>query len=226
MSTSSFNFDAFLQESRQTLFNPADYFAGMKTGGGLADPIIKSVIYGAVAGFFVFLWSVLHVNGVTGGILGGAVGIMAFIMSIVGAIFALFIGAVIILILSAIAGGNTDFEANARVSASVMVLMPLGSFLSFFSGISLVLGAIVSLLINLYGAYLIYQALTKTLKARENTSRIISFVLAAIAVVIMITAISTRRIAKKYMKDFESRNEQMLDEMNNTMGEATKEIPG
>ena len=132
MSNQAFNFKAFFEESKQTLLNPAGYFASMKTTGGLAEPLIKSALYGVVAGVFTFLWSILQFTVTTGGLFGGAIGIMAFFWSVIGAVLAMIIGAVIILILSAIAGGNTDFEANARVSAAIMVLLPVMSLWDSF----------------------------------------------------------------------------------------------
>ena len=48
----------------------------------------------------------------------GAIGIMAFIWSVIGAVIGLFIGAVILLVISSICKGSTDFEANMRVTAA------------------------------------------------------------------------------------------------------------
>ncbi len=224
MSNASFDFKAFVEESKQTLLNPSTYFATMKTDGGFSEPLIKSVIYGAVAGVFAFFWSILHIGAMTGGLFGGSIGIAAFIWSVIGALIALVIGAIILLILSSIAGGNTDFEANARVSAALMVLMPVSAFFGFFSGINHVLGALVSLIINLYGILMIYYALSRTLKGKESTSRILTGILAVLAVVFMITALNTRRMAKRYMKDFESRNEQMVPPLDREAQMADREL--
>jgi hypothetical protein len=213
MNTSSFNFNVFLEESKQTLLKPATYFTSMKTGGGFADPVIKSIIYGALAGFFVFLWSVVHVTGMSGSYLAGTAGIMGFIMTIVGVLLGLLVGGVIMLILSTLTGGNSDYETNVRVTASVMILIPVSSFLSFFTGISHFLGVIVSLFVNLYGVYLIYLALTRTLKGKDSNARIISMVLAVLAVIIMISALSKRRIGKRYIRDFDSSFEQPAGDM-------------
>ncbi len=65
---------------------------------------------------------------------------MALVWTIVGALIGLFIGAVIMLIISAICKGSTDFEANLRVVAAVMVLMPINALLGFTMGINSVFG--------------------------------------------------------------------------------------
>ena len=51
----------------------------MKTTGGMTEPLIKAVIYGAIAGVISFIWSLLKIGAVTGGMFGGAIGIMVFI---------------------------------------------------------------------------------------------------------------------------------------------------
>src|SRR5664280_1978619 len=119
MSDGTFDLNLFIKESVDVLVNPKSYFSTMKTSGGMSEPLIKAVIYGAVAGAIAFIWSLLKIGAMTG--FGGAIGIMVFIWSIIGAIIGLFIGAVILLVISSICKGSTDFEANIRVTASVTV---------------------------------------------------------------------------------------------------------
>lgn len=200
----SFDFNALINESKETLMNPKGYFAGMKTTGGLAEPLIKAVIYGAVAGVFAFIWSLLNLNTVSGGMLGGAVGVMAFVYYIVAAVIGLFIGAVIILVISAICKGSTDFETNVRVSAALMVVMPISALLGFAGGISIYLGVFISLLVNLFMLWLLYNALIETLKAKADTVKIVSYVLIALFVLMMISSIVTYRKANQFMEGFKN----------------------
>ena len=60
MSNENFDFNAFIQESKEVLVNPKSYFSTMKTSGGMTEPLIKAVIYGAIAGAIAFLWSLLR----------------------------------------------------------------------------------------------------------------------------------------------------------------------
>ena len=142
MSNGTFDFNVFLNESKETLLNPKSYFTTMKTDGGMVEPLIKAVIYGGVAGLIYMIWGFLKIGASGFGMLGGAVGIMALISMLIGAVVGLFIGAVIMLVISAICKGNTDYEANLRVTASVMVIMPVSALLSFTMGINLTLGII------------------------------------------------------------------------------------
>jgi hypothetical protein len=197
--TSTFDFNAFIKESKETLVNPKAYFSTMKTSGGWAEPLIKAVIYGAVAGLIAFLWSVLGIGGIKAGMFGGAIGAMALVWSIVGAVIGLFVGAVILLIISSICKGNSDFEANARVVAASMVIMPLSALLGFTAGINSWFGMIVSLCISLYALYLLYHGLVEALKAKPETAKIVMYVLAALMVLFMLLGMKTRNKMEKYM---------------------------
>ena len=185
MSDERFNIYKLYENSKKTLLHPKEYFASMKTQGGLGEPVIKALMYGVIAGIFVLLWSLLNLTGVSTGFLGG-VGIAGFFGAIISAVIGVFIGGLIILIISAICKGNTDFEPNMRVAAATMVLFPINAFLGFFSGISYFLGAIISLAVSLYGVYLVYIAITVTLQGEAKTARTVSYVLGAILILFQI----------------------------------------
>lgn len=185
MSENAFNFNEFIKESKDSLVNPKAYFASMKTEGGLGEPIIKALLYGIVAGIIGLIWSLLHVSAAVGGMFGSAVGITVLLFAIIFSVIGVFIGAVIVLIISAIAGGKTDFEPCMRVSAALMVLMPISAFFGFAHSIHYFLGSLISLAINLYGLWMLYHALVQPLQAKEGTSRIILYVLAGLLVLFM-----------------------------------------
>lgn len=202
MNDGTFDFNAFFKESKDILVNPKSYFSTMKTTGGITEPLIKAVVYGAVAGAIAFLWSLLKIGSVTGGMFGGAIGIMVFIWSIVGAIIGLFIGAVIILVISSICKGNTDFEANVRVTAAIMVVMPISAFLGFTGHINLYLGLITTLAINIFSLWLLYNALVETLKAKPETAKIVTYILIAIMVLFLLAGLGAKRKANQFMNEF------------------------
>jgi hypothetical protein len=145
--STSFDFNAFIKESKETLLNPKAYFSTMKTSGGMAEPVIKALIYGVLAGIIAFLWGIIGLGGRIG-VFGAGIGVMVLVWVILGAIIGLFIGAVIVLIISSICKGNTDFEANLRVVASLMVIMPISALLGFTMGINSIFGAIVTMCVN------------------------------------------------------------------------------
>ena len=213
MNDGTFDLNVFIKESKDVLLSPKAYFSTMKLSGGMTEPLIKAVIYGAIAGAFAFLWSLLKIGSMSGGMLGGAVGIMAFFAYIFFAIVGLFIGAVILLVISSICKGSTDFESNLRVSAAVMVVMPVSAFFGFAGHFNIYLGVIISTLINLFALWLIYNALVEALKAKPETTKIVGYVLAIIFVLIMLGGIFTARKADQFMNQF--KNTDMKEIMKN-----------
>jgi hypothetical protein len=203
MSNESFDFNEFVKDSKDVLVNP-NYFATMKTTGGMTEPLIKAVIYGAIAGLITFIYSLLHIGPMTGGLFGGAIGVMAFIWAVIGAIIGLFIGGVIVLVLSAISKGNTDYEANVRVTAAIMVVMPISAALGFLSGINFYLGAFVGLAVNIFALWLTYKGLVQALKAKPETAKVVMYVLIGVFVLFMLVGLGTRRKAAQFMENFNS----------------------
>jgi hypothetical protein len=210
MSNGTFDFNLFLQESKETLLNPKSYFSTMKTAGGIAEPLIKAVIYGTLTGIIYLLWGVLKIGAVGGGLVGGAVGIMAFIWAILAAVIGLFIGAVILLIISSICKGNSDFEANLRVTAAVMVVMPISAFLGFTMGINFYLGTVVSIAVYAYLLWLLYHGLVEALKCDANTSRITCYVLLAIMVLFMLIGMSARNKAARFLDNYNRETKDLM----------------
>lgn len=206
MENSGFNFNAFIADSRKALLKPEDYFSSMSTEGGFGPPIIKALIYGLVAGILSMIWGFLSlsaVGGAMGGAFGGAVGFLALIWSIIGALIGLFIGAVIILILVAIASGKTDFEPILHVTAALMVIMPVSALLNVFSAITPILGSLLSLAVNLYALWMLFHAMTKTLGAKVDTSKILMFVLGGLLILFFFIGMATRKAAQTFMRDFD-----------------------
>ena len=207
MSDGTFDFNQFLKESKETLLNPKSYFSSMKISGGITEPLIKAVIYGTVTGIIYLVWGLLKVGAVGGGLLGGAVGFTAFITAIIGAIIGLFIGAVILLVISSICKGNTDFEANLRVTASLMVYMPISALLSIFAGFSIYLGAVISLIVFLYTLWLLYNGLVAALKCKPETTKIVCYVLIALIVLFLLLGLSAK---SRLERTFNQINKEMV----------------
>lgn len=226
MAEAAFDFKKFIDETKATLLTPADYFSVMAKTGGFAEPLIKAVIYGFVAALINLLWVTLSlgaVGGAFGGMLGGGVGVMGLVMSIIGSIIALFIGGAIVLVISAICGGSTEYEANVRVTASIMAISPISALFGFLSGFNLWLGGIASIAVSLYGLWLLYNAIVKALGGKEGPAKVIAIVLAVIPVLMIISgllcmkAVST--IPDQMMKNIPTEDQ---EQMKKALEEATK----
>jgi len=222
MSSEVFDFSKFLNDSKMALLKPKEYFTSMPVSGGLVEPIIKALIYGTVAGIFNLIWGLLHIGGVAGGMfggmLGGTIGVMALIWSIIGALIGLFIGGVILLVFSAICGGNTDYEANVRVAASLMVISPIKALFGFL-GISF-LGSLVGLVISLYAIWMLFHALNGSLKSKPESSKILSIVLAALLVIFFLVGLGTKRVVKRVSNKYDN----VFKEMSKGSSEVGKAI--
>jgi hypothetical protein len=131
---------------------------------------------------------------------------MIFIGKIIASIIGLFIGAVILLVISSICKGSTDFEANVRVTAACMVIMPISAFFGLASHFNVYLGSIISLAISLYGLWLLYNGLVEALKANKETAKIVIYILIALTVLIMIFSIAALGRTSKMMNEFRNIN--------------------
>jgi hypothetical protein len=212
MSEESFDFRTFIDDSKNSLLNPKGYFETMKTTGGMVEPLIKAVLYGTASGILYFIWSLLNFS-TAGGLFGGAIGVMVLVWAIIGSVIGLFIGSVIVLVISAISKGNTDFEACMRVTASLMVLMPVVAFLSIFSGLSGTLHTILRIAVNLYLLWILYLALVGALKANAQTSKVVTIVLVALMVLFLLAGMGVRRSANRYIKNLENNMDKETKEM-------------
>ncbi len=218
MSNQGFNFNKFVEDSKKVLLSPKEYFSNMETSGGLGEPILKALIYGAVAGVFALLWSILNLTGAAG-LFGGAVGFLAFIWSVVGAIIGVFIMAVIILIISSISKGKSEFEPCMHIAAAVMVVMPIGAFFGFLGGVH-ILSSLISLAINLYALYLLYIAVTVVLKGEDKTAKIVSYVLGGLLILFFLIGLGTRSTVNKYSRDIDK----VFEQYQEAAEEAAKEL--
>ena len=146
-----FNFKQFIEDSKAVLLNPKEYFSKMPVSGGFVEPVIKVLIYGTIIGIINYIWFLTGLGIASGASwLGGSIGIMALFGSIIFSVIGLFIGGVIMLVISAILGGNTNYEANVRVVAALMVMSVVQSLFGFLDSVHLYLSAIVNIAISLW----------------------------------------------------------------------------
>jgi hypothetical protein len=202
MSNGTFDFNLFLKESKETLLNPKSYFSTMPVSGGITEPLIKAVLYGAVTGILYLLWGLIGIGSFGGSLIGGAVGFMAFIWAIIASLIGLFVGGVILLIISSISKGNADFEANLRVTAATMVIMPISAFFGFAAGINLYLGLVISILIYAYFIWILYNGLVEALKANAATTKIVCYVLVALLVLFSLLGLSAKNRATRFLNNY------------------------
>lgn len=197
MAEKAFDFQTFVNESRDALLKPAEYFTTMPKDGGLGEPVIKALIYAAVSAVITFILGIIlpaSAFGAMGGVVGGAIGVFGILLYVIYSIIGLFIGGAIVLVLSAICGGNTNFETNLRVAASLMVLAPIQALVGLLSWISLWLGGIAGLAVFIYGFWMLYQALVKALGGKEGAAKVLSIILAIIPTLVILSGLVCARV--------------------------------
>jgi len=204
MSHGKYTIIGVYEESRKTLLRPSAYFSEMETDKGWGEPIYKVFVYGLVSGLFILLWSFLDIIGLTEGVFSGDVGVIGFFSTIIGAVVGTFFGALVILLVSSICDGRTHFESAFLLAAALMVLLPLNAFLGFFDGIAYLVGALLSLGVNLYGVYLLDTGLRLLLQAKKKPARTFSYILAGIMVLFLVVVL----YARSEVKHVDERSEQ------------------
>ncbi len=199
--STGFNFNEFIKDTKETLTNPKAYFARMPLSGGFGEPVIKVLIYGVIIGVLNLIWSMTGMIFGGGSMLfGGGVGFMALVGGIIGSLIGLFIGGVILLVISAIFKGNTDYEANVRVVSALYIISVIQAVFNFLDGVNLYLSAIVGIVISLWGLYITYIALTERLKAQEKGTKILLIILGVLVIITSFTGIAAKKVSQSILK--------------------------
>jgi len=183
MSSLTFDLNLFLQESKNTLLNPKRYFSSMKIFGGLADPLIKAMAYGILTGLIYLICWFFRIKSFGAGYVGDAVGFLAFIKIIIMTAISSAIGALLLVLISTSCRGNSDYEPNLRVTASLLAVMPVYAIFSILWELNVYLGIIISFIISLYFIWILYFGLVAALKCKQKN---VSFVLYGLAVIIVL----------------------------------------
>jgi hypothetical protein len=191
MSTVTFDFKGFLNESKNTLLNPDRYFSGLNLSGGMTEPALKAGMYGILTGLIYLLCYFLKVRALGSGYSGEAVGLLAFIKIIFVSVAGLFMGAFALLILSSVCRGVTAYEANLRVTASVMAVVPVYAVLSISRAINLYAGMVIALLIFIYFLWILYHGMVNSLKYKPENAKIVSYVLTFMIIVFLLLNLRT-----------------------------------
>ncbi len=205
MARKSFNIQDFFRGAWTSITRPGEYFSGIDKEGGIGESIIIAVIFGTLAGIISFARgsAVIGISGgIIGSILGTGLGLFMFFGTLLGAMIALYAGGVIILLISAICGGSTAFETNVRVSASLLIILPLKALSGLIAGYYPNANTILSLATSFLGIWMLYHALVHTLECRKRISGIVSVALSFLPVLILMSGLICSKAVREMTKDF------------------------
>lgn len=205
MSNGTFDINLFLKESKETLLNPGSHFSTLNLSGGMAEPLIKAVIYGTAAALVYLIFDLLNIRGSGALIFGGVYGFSGFLKLIIGTVVGLFLCGGILLLISSVCKGNIDYEANIRVTSDYMVLMPVFAIFSIFTSIGFYIGLVVTLILSAYSLWLFYHGLVEALKCRADAAKIVCYVFVGLIVLFMLIGMSAsnknNRLIRELKKD-------------------------
>lgn len=180
MST-AFDFQRLWSDSERILREPKSFFSSMPVSGGFADPVVRAAVYGLAAGLVNLIWGIFglgHGRMMTsfGGLgIGGLVGMP--LMALAG----VFVGGAVLWLAARLCGAQPGYEAAARASAACQVLLPVRAAFNLFHAASPSLGLALGVALNLFGAWLAYNALASALGVEERKARVAGVVLAVLS---------------------------------------------
>jgi hypothetical protein len=173
MGTITFDLSRFREESKNALLNPDRYFSSISLTGGFSEPIAKTAAYGILTGLVYLICWFFRIKSFGAGYIGEAVGLLGFIKIIFVTILGSGIAALLLSFLSVLCKGNSGFEANYRVTSSLMAFIPVYSVLSISWNISFYPGLCVTTIALFYFLWLLFFAMTKSLKCRRKNIKTI-----------------------------------------------------
>ncbi len=199
MSILSLDLKRFFGNSIKTILKPKEFFSDLVTDSNFVESLIRGVTYGFLGGLLQMLWFYLKISPVYL-TKGNFYGFTLLLGNIVGSLVGVIFGGVVILILVAIGGGNTNYRAYTQVASYILVFIPITAFASFFYGINYIAGTIISTFTVLYALYILFVAITSTLKGKKLPTKIATFILGSILVVSLVINIIGHIATKKMLK--------------------------
>ena len=232
MAGAVFDFKKIADESKNVLLHPGDYFTTLsKEEGGVPESFVKALVYGVIGGIITLFGSMSGITG--GGVLGelfGFRGIHLFIWSVVCAVLALGAGSCVMILLSIICNGRRSFRTAFLVSASLLVLAPVMSIVTFTGYISLYLGNALTLALCLYTIFLMYMGEVKAFEGEEIPARIIAIILAVIPLALLLSIMLCSRPVQsgsfRPVSEYEEERKKTMEElMNSRFVKQNLEVP-
>jgi len=85
-----------------------------------------------------------------------------------------------------------------------LVILPISAALDFTGGINFYFGIVVSLAINIFAFWLLYNGLIETLKTKPETTKTVVYVLIGIFVITMLLGVQKMSEANRIMNQFKN----------------------
>ena len=185
MNENQTNINTIFDKAVALVKNPVAFYRGMPKRGGYLDPVLYLVVMAALAGLIISFYF-LFGFGVVG---GPAAGVGTILMTVVTSLVGSFVGAAILFVVWKLMGSNESFETAYRCTAYASVTYPFSAILGpipYFG----------SMIIMLYGFYLLSIASVEVHGLEPRKVQIVFGILAALVVISNLsTEIALRRMA-------------------------------
>lgn len=223
-----FDLKELIHESKMTLLSPREYFSTMSPGRGWVDIMIKSLIFGLLAGVIGAVYALTGLTGRQPGIslfsiIAGNILLFPLVTMVL-----LFIGGGLMTLLSLICGGNTAYKLNVQAQASLFVLLPVNMFLNVAGIIGVYLSILVSIAMTLYSFWLLYNALVHGLSAKPLRARVVVIILSTVIVLLFTAMVAAYRysivLSQKVLEKHGLSFEDLQKEMQSNPEAAQKRI--
>ncbi len=174
--------ESIFREILQSVANPAGYFKNIADQNTISSSILKIVVYALVSGLFLTIIAAIATDMSDG--FGFLAPIFAFALTIplgVGGIALLFVGALIVMILSTVSGGDADYKKSVYVAAAVEVIFIPMVVIALKSHFDETLAYFINVFCYWGGIMMLYNALIYTLNGKRLPAVIIAVLLIALS---------------------------------------------
>jgi hypothetical protein len=171
------------QDSLQLLVNPAYFFSTLSADHSIGKSLVKVIYYGLISSLLLVF---LFVNGKS---INDGSAMISLLMAlglglivILNNILVLFVGGLIVSMISAIGKNKSDFRLGVQVVAAIEVLLIPLVFI-VMTAIDETLKYYINVVLNMYALYLLYNALIYTFKSRRMFAVVITVFLGLISLI-------------------------------------------
>lgn len=205
----TFDIQQIIDQARQVLTRPADFYAGMPRSGGFGQPVIFILVMAVATGIIAAFWS-LFGSGV--GML--ATGVGAIIIYPIFALIGAFIAAGVLFLIWKLMGSEEDYETAFRCWSAATAIYPIAALLAIIPYI----GTLVSIV---WGSYLMIEASVAVHGRARQTATIVFGILGAL---LLFSNISSEYAARQMGDQMEEMSKQFEIEEDMTPEEAGRQM--
>jgi len=207
MSDTKFDLSVVIEQAKQVITKPIQFYRDMPTSGGFADPLIFVVVAAFITGFIVSLFGLLGLS--FNALMGGAASVSMIVVFPILALIGSFIGAGILFVVWKLMGSEQNYECAYRCVAYSFAIAPviaIASIIPYIAGI----------VKTLWSCFLLYTASTEVHKLKSETSKWVFGILAAIGVLVGISSEKAARSFQSFSERFtEQTSEGALETLEN-----------